>query len=597
MSEMDANIEDKVETKLSYLDLARMMTPYFLKQWKIALITFLSILMLALISRLIPTFIGYTIDHAIKPKSTMMLQWMAMAFVALYLFNMVFSFLHIYLFLILGNKVLADLRYDLFSHIQKLPLQYFNKTPAGRILTRLTNDTSNLSELFSDGLIAVFTQVVIMISILIAMLLISAKLTLYTLISAPIFIFLSYKISVIVKDKLHVLKAVLSKMNSFLAENLNGIKVIQLYNRADKNKQLFNKVSENYFSVSLDSVRAYAYMHPVMNMFNAIVMTSVIYFSGVWTQEGLLTVGALVAFIMHAQDFIPPLRQIIEKYQQFQNSLTSAERIHNLLLEPQEIDIVNQAEQISFKNSIEVKNLNFRYKDDLPLVLKNINLLIKAKSSVALVGRTGSGKSTLVSLLQRLYTAPNNSIFFDSVPIENISLETLRNHVGIIQQDNFIFKGTLLENVTLKNPKFTFAKASQALATLGIAKPLDYKIEEKGANLSTGERQLIAFARILIFEPEILIFDEATANIDSESEKMIQHAIYKITKDRTSIIIAHRLSTVQHCDQIVLLENGEIQEVGTHHELMNKQGKYYQLASAGLKSTETAASAAGTAEP
>lgn len=597
MSEVEIGFEDKVETKMSYLELAKMMGPYFFKHWKMVLVTLFSIIMLAVISRLIPNFIGYTIDHALKPKNSQILQWISLTFIALYLLNMVFSFLHIYLFLILGNKVVADLRHDLFKHIQRLPLEFFNKTPAGRILTRLTNDTSSLSELFSDGLIAVFTQLVIMLSILIAMLFISVKLTFYVLISAPIFIYLAYRISLIVKEKLHVLKSVLSKLNSFIAENLNGIKIIQLYNRGPKNTLLFSEIVEKYYSVSLDSVRSYAYMHPVMNFFNAIVMTSVVYLSGVWTHENILTVGTMVAFIMHAQDFIPPIRQIIEKYQQFQNSLTSAERINNLLSEEQELNIEGKDSFEKLNSDIEIKNLSFRYKQDLPYVLKNITLKIKANESVALVGRTGSGKSTLVSLLQRMYPPPAKTIYFGHTAIEQISLNQLRNHVGIIQQDNFIFKGTLIENVTLKNSNFTQEKIQKAINALGITKPLDYKIEEKGANLSAGERQLIAFARILIYEPQVLIFDEATANIDSESEKVIQKAIFEITKNRTSIIIAHRLSTVQHCDKIILLENGEIQEQGSHQKLMENKGKYYQLASAGLKSIDTAASAAGTPDP
>jgi ATP-binding cassette, subfamily B, multidrug efflux pump len=277
--------------------------------------------------------------------------------------------------------------------------------------------------------------------------------------------------------------------------------------------------------------------------------------------------------LMHVQDFIHPLREILEKYQQLQNSLTSAERVFHLLEEvPEPSSLKTQVFGNSKKSGhIEIKNLNFKYESSLPLVLENIDLEIRPGESIAIVGRTGSGKTTLISLLQRFYEPPKNTIFIDNSPIENYNLQTLRSKIGVVQQDNFIFKGTVRDNVCVGDPKIPEQKIIQALDQVGYLKllarsgrNLDSLIEEKGSNLSVGERQLIAFARILAFEPEILILDEATSNVDSETERIIQDATRTIIKNRTSIIIAHRLSTIEDCDRIITLQDGKIAQTSLH---------------------------------
>ncbi|MBC7370847.1 MAG: ABC transporter ATP-binding protein, partial [Bdellovibrionaceae bacterium] len=353
-------------------------------------------------------------------------------------------------------------------------------------------------------------------------------------------------------------------------------------------------------------VKAYAGMFPIMNCFTGVVITSALYFGGWISLEGGLTIGAVVAFLMNSQDFMPPLRDILEKYQQFQNSLTSAERIFTLLDEPAESENSGAVAIPKLHGEIDIRNLNFRYEAQLPLVLKNINLKIARGESVAIVGRTGSGKSTFISLLQRFYEAPSGTIFMDGKPLEEITRHSIRTHIGVVQQDNFIFRGTIAENVHLGDPSITVAQVESALAQTGYlellkrtGRNLNSGVEERGANLSVGERQLIAFARILAFDPDILILDEATANIDSESELILQRATQLVMKSRTSIIIAHRLSTVRECNRIILLKDGEIMEIGSHNELMNRRGLYYQLASAGLaeESKPSTDAVAGSALP
>jgi ATP-binding cassette subfamily B protein len=475
--------------------------------------------------------------------------------------------------------------------VQRLPLQFFNKTPTGRIVTRLTNDVAALGELFSEGVITVFSQFIVICSVVIAMAVISWKLTLICLLLAPIFIGASFYLSNKIRDILREQKKKLSLINAFIAENLNGIKVVQLYNRVKRNRQKFENLSVDYRNTNMRSIYAYAAMQPIMNLFNAVTITSALYFGGLLSAQNSLAIGSLLAFLMNVQDFIPPLREILEKYQQFQNSLTSAERIFTLMDEHREFELENLQKSEMIRGDLEIRNLSFQYEENLPFVLKNVNLHFQPGESIALVGRTGSGKSTFISLLQRFYDAPEKTVFIDGIPVERIAREEIRHHVGVVQQDNFIFRGNIRDNIGLGDPKITEDQIRKACETTGYMRLLERTgrdllspVDERGANLSVGERQLIAFARILAFNPDILILDEATANIDSESEHIIQEATKKITTGRTSIIIAHRLSTIEQCDRIVVLNQGEVVEVGSHAELMKAQGMYYQFASAGAKS-------------
>lgn len=581
--------EDIIKTQVTYPVMFRRLWPYTRRHPGLFLSVILIILVLTGISRLIPYIIGYAIDHGVVAKDISLFKAMALIYLALEFSRTILSFSQTYMFQILGNRVLYYLREDLLRHTQSLPLQYFNKTPTGRTVTRIANDVSALGDLFTDGVINIFINAVTLIAIIVAMSLISVKLTLITLAAAPIFVFAATYLSNKIRDILREQKKKLSNINSFVAENLNGIKVIQLYNRVGKNLKIFQGLSDEYRASNMSSVKAYAAMFPIMNCFTAVTISCAMYFGGWLSAEGAISIGAVVTFMMNAQDFIPPLRDILEKYQQFQNSLTSAERIFTLIDEPAETELSGAEEVPELRGEVSIKNLNFRYEEQLPLVLKNINLEIGAGESIALVGRTGSGKSTFISLLQRFYDAPAGSIAIDGRPLESITRHAIRSHIGVVQQDNFIFRGTIAENVSLGDPTISSEQIEKALARTGYlellhrtGRNLQSPVEERGANLSVGERQLIAFARILAFDPDIFILDEATANIDSESELILQKAASEVMKSRTSIIIAHRLSTVRECHRIVVLREGEVVELGSHNELMDKKGLYFQLASTGL---------------
>ncbi len=586
--------EDQVKSSITIWQMLKGLWPFGRRHPALLFFSVMSILGVAISSRFMPTLVGYAIDHGIREKNLEALHLAAWGFLIAEISHVVFLFLYQYLFQKFGNRLLYYVREELLSHTQNLPMTYFNKTPVGRVVTRLTNDTSTLGEVFTDGIINVFTETIVLLSIVVSMVLISWKLALATMILAPIFIWGAYQITEKIRIILRDSKKKLSTLNSYVAENLSGIKVVQLFNRVPRNQIKFEKLSSDYKNVLLESIRSYALLQPVMNLFNAVTLTVALYYGGLLSNDGSLAIGALVAFLMHVQDFIHPLREILEKYQQFQNSLTSAERVFQLLEEKTEPNPVNRRPILKDLGLVEFRNLTFKYEETLPEVLKNINLKIEPGMSVALVGRTGSGKTTLVSLLQRFYMPPANKIFVDGNPIESFPKVELRRKIGVVQQDNFIFRGTIRSNVNLGDQSISDEKIVRALEQVGFnrllirsGRNLDSTVEEKGTNLSSGERQLISFARILAFQPEILILDEATANIDSETERLIQQATKLITQDRTSLIIAHRLSTIRECDKIVVLKNGEIHESGSHQELIDRGGLYAQLAEAGVNETLT----------
>lgn len=419
--------EDVIKTKITYPLLFKRLWPYARKEKLLLFSAIFAVAGGAIAARFIPSLIGYAIDHGVKQKDYSVFTQVAYFYLVLEILRSCFSFANAYLFQLFGNRMLFHLREDLMSHVQRLPLHFFNKTPTGRIVTRLTNDVMSLGELFSEGVIAVFTQAVVIISVVSALAFISWKLTLVSLVLAPFFIAAAFYLSDRIREILREQKKKLSFINSFLAENLNGIKVVQLYNRVARNQENFTTLSNDYRDTNMRSIKAYALMQPIMNLFNATTITAALYYGGFLSAHNSIAIGSLIAFLMNIQDFIPPLREILEKYQQFQNSLASAERIFTLMDEPTESEQQNLKTLTTVRGNIEIRNLNFQYEKDLPFILKNINLQIRTGESIALVGRTGSGKSTFISLLQRFYDAPDETIFLDGIPLEKYSVAMYDN--------------------------------------------------------------------------------------------------------------------------------------------------------------------------
>lgn len=576
--------EDKETTQLNYKQLFKKLSPFMAHRKGTLVWVLFLVLAAALSGRAIPFFIGYTVDNAIVKKDWGLLLYCTIAYAILELLNSGLEFLQVYQFQKLGNQVLLDIRSKILFVIQRIPMSYFNKTPTGRIVTRATNDVSQIGEIFSDGVVKVFIQFIVLVSIVVSMMVISVKLTLICLISAPVFFYLGIRITNRIKDTLRLSKIATSALNSFIAESLNGMKIIQMYQLSQPKMNQFENLSTDLKKVSLQSTRNYALMMPILNIFNGLILSSALYFSGVLGQQDGIKVGLIITFFLHALDFVHPFRDIIEKYQQFQNSLTSAERVFSLLDEPVEPGYA--VPQISRKigNSIEFRNLSFKYQESSNLVLKNISLTINDRQSVGIVGRTGAGKSTLVHLLLNLYSPKPNELLIGGLPIETIPLSQLRHKINCVQQDLFLFKGTIFENLTLGSNNIAEDLVYSVADKIGLLdylnkthRSLSYSVEEGGANLSTGEKQLISFARILIFNPEIVILDEATSNVDSQMEQLLQTTAKELIKNRTSIVIAHRLSTIFSCDRILVLADGQVVEDGSPQELANKDSEFKRM--------------------
>lgn len=590
--------EDQVKVSASVFGMIRRLWPYLMRRPWLFFATVLAVVSVAAAARLSVTLFGYAIDYGIAKNDRTVILWIAGAYFVLEVSRSFLTFLHGYLFAKIGNRILYEIRHELIAHVQRLPIRFFDLNPTGRIVTRVTSDVVSLGEVFTKGLINSLTAVISMAAILIAMVLISPKATIATILALPPVLwgitFISRRYFLVLRESRRKLAA----LNAYVAENINGMKVLQIFDRTRHHYEKFRALSADYRQQQMKSVQLHAILSPMMLIFNAVSVTTALYFGGQLVLAGEVTTGAMVAFILHVRAFREPLQMILEQYQTLQNSLSGAERIFTLLAEPEEEDdtktlAVTRPAPAKFRGDVAFEAVNFRYRDDLPFVLKDINLTVRAGESVALVGRTGSGKSTMVALLQRFYDPTEGRILIDGRPTTEISRRLLRSRLGVVQQDTFLFRGTIAENIGLGDPSISRdaiegAAEMACLTELLKRRPggLDAKVEERGANLSVGERQLIAFARILAFQPDILILDEATANIDSHTEDLIQEATRRVRQGRTSFIIAHRISTIMDCDKIVVLDHGRIIETGTHTELAAQEngGIYNAMLKAGAQS-------------
>ncbi len=593
MSSNYLNKSEEVNKEYKVIEFLKKLYPYYIKYKFQVILVLVSLAIYTFSGRILPIIFGKAIDDGLQAGNLDKLHYFAIAYLLFEFSRSLFYFLEFYLSQKLSNRVLFDIRTKLVNHVQKLPIQYFDKTPVGKILTRMTNDVNGLGDFLTQGFTGILVNLIEIITIFISLAILSPKLSLVTVLYTPIIIVVSIALSKRIRTYSRAAKGKMSNINTHTAETLNGIKIINLYNHKSRTFSNFSNLTDEYFNLNYSLIKVFALLWPSLHLFNLAITATTLAVGAFFFSSFNLTVGTLSAFVLLLRSFFRPLRGILERYSQFQNSLASADRLFELLSVEQETQ-VGQKTKSSFTGDIKFNNLSFRYGQDLPLVLKNINLDIKNKQSLAIVGRTGSGKSTLVSLIQKFYPVADNSLLINDLCINKFQAHSLRSKINVLQQNNFIFKGTLEDNVTLLNPNISNETAIKALKTVQCDYLLDRQnasdnpkqfIEENGSNLSVGEKQLIAFARIIAFNPEILVLDEATANIDTNTEKLIQAATEKIISGRTSIIIAHRLSTIVNSDKILLLDNGEVLEYGSHQELLALNGHYHKLYNQQIKSS------------
>ncbi len=489
----------------------------------------------------------------------------------------------------IGQVIIKDIRVRLYQHLLKLRLKFFDNTPIGRLVTRNVSDIETLADVFSEGLAAIIGDLLQIITILGVMFYIDWKLTLVSLCTLPLLIISTYVFKEKIKVTFNDVRNAVSNLNSFLQEHITGMNIVQIFNREQREFEKFKDINREHRTAHIRSVLYYSIYFPVAEIIQAIGIGLVVWYGAVGVLGLELQIGVLISFIMYLQLFFRPIRQIADRFNTLQMGVVSSSRIFKLLASSENIANEGNHKPEKIKGNIRLENVWFAYVDE-DYVLKNINFEVKSGETVALVGATGAGKSSIINLISRFYEINQGQIFIDGTEIREFELGTLRKHIGVVLQDVFLFSNTIYHNITLGNPSISREQVLEAAENVGARKfierlpgGLDYNVMERGATLSVGQRQLISFVRAMVYNPEILILDEATSSVDSETEELIQESTEKMMKGRTSIVIAHRLSTIQKADKIIVLHKGEIVETGTHDSLLELGGYYTQLHQMQLK--------------
>lgn len=483
-----------------------------------------------------------------------------------------------------GQKVLLDIRLKLFDHIQNFALKFFDKNPVGRLVTRVTNDIEVLNEMFSSGVVMILADLLLLLWIIGFMFYTNWRLTLLTLSILPILIIATMIFRKKVREIFRNIRLNVAQMNSFLNEFITGISTIKLFTVEKKQKQVFDELNLTNRWLWIRSVFYYATYFPIVEFTSSLALSLILWYTAGNILSGIMTIGTLIAFFGYSEMFFRPIRDLTEKYTTLQSAMASSERIFGLLDTSVFIDDAPDATEFSgLKDRIEFKDVDFSY-DGSKKVLKNVSFTVNKGETIAIVGATGAGKTSIINLLCRFYEFQNGDILFDGIGVGKLTHESLRRHIALVMQDVFLFSSTIGENISLGNQNITGEKISQAAEALGIAdfvkslpEGFDTPVTERGSTLSSGQRQLISFARAFASNPDILVLDEATSNIDSETEKIIENSLEILLANRTSIIIAHRLSTIRRATKIIVLHHGEVREIGSHKELLEVNGLYAKL--------------------
>ena len=484
----------------------------------------------------------------------------------------------------IGQGIVKKLREETFSHIESLSIAQINKNPIGKYVTRVTSDMNKISLLYSDVIVNMVKAFLSIIVVLIVMIVISPLLSLYVLMVTPLLIVLSILFNKLSRKQFRLVRGSISNINAYLNENLSGMKVIQIFNQEDKKRNEFKTKNQELKKNQLKQILIFSIFRPLI-YFLYLATRLIILFRGVFLiKDRRLTITSCVTFYNYISNLYNPIQNLADLFQTMQNGFASSERIFELL--DTKIEIENEDDAIeldSFKGKIEFRNVWFAYIDE-NWILEDVSFVIKPGETVAFVGATGAGKTTILSLITRNYEINKGEILIDDIPIKKIKIESLRSNIGQMLQDVFLFSGTIKDNITLHDDKFSDEEIIAAAKYVNADKLIDkldgkmeYKVLERGSNFSSGERQLISFARTVVHKPNILILDEATANIDTETEVLIQDSLEKMMNIGTMLIVAHRLSTIQHADKIIVLHKGKIMESGTHQELLKQHGLYYNL--------------------
>ena len=566
--------------------LLRYLRPY----WKLVAIALTLTLITNVLVSLQPYFTKVAVDDFIVPKQTDGVWLFAFAFFALFLFRFIFSYIQEILLNMVGQRVMFDLRTQIFTKLQQQEVAYYDKYPVGRIITRLTSDVDALNELFTSGVIDVLGDLVVIFAIIGMMFWLDWKLAIVSLITVPLLFAATNWFRKHAREGFDRVRTRNAKLNAYLQEFISGAQTVQLMNAEEKAKKGFHDINDDYRQANIDTIYYYAVFYPLVDFIGAVGIAFVIFFFGAEYLMGIstlgqaLTVGILASFIQYSLQLFQPIRDLSDKFNVLQAAIVASHRIFILL----DLDIDIKGPEHPKKSGkavgeIEFRNVWFAYKEE-DWVMKDVSFTVKAGESVALVGHTGSGKTTVTNLLMRFYDVQQGHIFLDGVDVRDWDLHDLRSNFAVVLQDVFLFSGSVENNIRLGNQNIDDERirwAAKEVKAADFIEHLDgeyqFEVHERGAGLSVGQKQLISFARALAFDPTILILDEATSSIDTETEQLIQQAVERVMESRTSMVVAHRLSTIQKCDRIMVFHHGELRESGSHNELLTERGLYWKL--------------------
>jgi ATP-binding cassette, subfamily B, multidrug efflux pump len=495
-----------------------------------------------------------------------------------------FSYGQTWVMNLMGQKIMYDLRMQIFRHLQRLDVSFFDKNPVGRLMTRVTTDVDALNELFTAGVISIFGDVCTLGGIVVTLFLMNYRLALVIFSVVPLLFLITLLFKIKVRDSFRRVRTAIAKINAFLQENITGMSVVQIFGQEAKQLGKFRRINREHLDANMQSIFYYAIFYPLLELVGALAVALIVWYGGIQVFAGALTLGALVAFVQYSDRFFRPISDLSEKYTILQSAMASSERIFKLLDTSPAIGPPEMPKALAVGDgSVEFRNVSFSYNQGEP-VLKDISFRVEPGEKVALVGATGAGKSTIIGLLSRFYDVDRGEILVDGLNIRDFDLQGLRRSIGVVLQDVFLFSGSVADNIRLGDERLTMQSLQAAAETVHAANFIerlearyDTPVGERGSSLSVGQKQLLAFARALAHDPRILVLDEATSSIDTETEILIRDALDKLLAGRTSIIVAHRLSTVQKVDRIIVLHRGRIREMGSHQELLRLKGIYWRL--------------------
>lgn len=591
MSEETKNIQDEAAIEKTYdLRVTLRLLGYLKPYWKMAAVALVLTLLANTLFSIQPRFTQYAVDDFIVPKQTDGIGLFAFAFFCLFLFRFIFSYLQEILLNVVGQKVMFDLRTQIYTKLQQQEVAYYDKNPVGRVITRITSDVDALNELFTSGVIDVLGDLVIIFSIIAQMFWSNWRLALVSLITVPLLFGATNWFRKHARNGFDKVRTRTAKLNAFLQEHISGAQTVQLFNAEAKSQRVFHDINDDYRNANIETIYYYSIFYPMVDFIGTVGVALVIWFGGYQILTGapingeVLKIGVVIAFVQFSNSLFQPIRDLSDKFNILQAAIVASHRIFLLLDLPVEVETPKVPKRTGKAvGKIEFQNVWFAYKKE-DWVLKDVSFTVETGESIALVGATGSGKTTVTNLLMRFYDVQKGKILLDGVDTRDWDLQSLRENFAVVLQDVFLFSGSIADNIRLGNKEIKDERivwaAKEVHADSFVQKlPEVYhaQVRERGAGLSVGQKQLISFARALAFDPKILVLDEATSSIDTETEQLIQQAVDRVMRERTSLVVAHRLSTVQKCDRILVFHHGELREAGTHNELLAGRGLYWRL--------------------